>query len=60
VKAPHTGTQRISTLKMYPMSLYESGESNGEVSLQSLFDAPEQFAEAAGLGQLTIVRPEQN
>ncbi len=37
-KTPHTGTLRISTLKMYPMSLYESGESNGTVSLKDLFD----------------------
>src|SRR5574344_2949575 len=28
IKTPHTGTTRISTLKMYPMSLYESGESS--------------------------------
>ena len=38
VATPHTGTTRISTLKMYPMSLYESGESNGKVSLLELFD----------------------
>lgn len=37
VNTPHTGTTRISTLKMYPMSLYESGESSGEVSLFQLF-----------------------
>ena len=43
VSTPHTGTLRISTMKMYPMSLYESGESNGTVSLRTLFDAPEQF-----------------
>ncbi len=43
VETPHTGTQRISTLKMYPMSLYESGESNGSVSLAALFDAPESY-----------------
>ncbi|MBQ7802759.1 ATP-binding protein [Candidatus Saccharibacteria bacterium] len=36
----HTGTGRFSYLKMRPMSLYESGESNGQVSLTSLFDAP--------------------
>jgi hypothetical protein len=35
----HTGTGRISTMTMYPMSLYESGESNGAISLQALFDA---------------------
>lgn len=34
----HTGTGRISRLKMRPMSLFESGESNGTVSLKSLFD----------------------
>ena len=33
----HSGTGRIDTLQMYPMSLYESGESNGTVSLSSLF-----------------------
>ncbi len=37
VETPHTGTLRISTLKMYPMSLYESGDSNGSVSLNALF-----------------------
>ena len=34
----HTGTGRISRLKMRPMSLFESKESNGEISLKSLFD----------------------
>ncbi len=33
----HTGTGRIDTLQMYPMSLYESGESNGKISLSELF-----------------------
>jgi len=37
----HTGTGRISRLKMYPMSLYESGESNGLISLSALFDNPD-------------------
>lgn len=36
----HTGTGRIDTLSMYPMSLYESGESNGKVSLTELFNNP--------------------
>ena len=36
----HTGTGRISRLKMYPMSLYESEESNGSISLKDLFDNP--------------------
>lgn len=34
----HTGTGRISELRMRPMSLFESGESNGAVSLSKLFD----------------------
>ncbi len=34
----HSGTGRIDTLQMYPMSLYESGESNGTISLSSLFE----------------------
>ena len=33
----HTGTGRIDTLQMYPMSLYETGESNGKISLSELF-----------------------
>lgn len=41
VKTPHTGTLRISTLKMYPMSLYESEESNGTVSINELFNNPQ-------------------
>ena len=43
VQTPHTGTLRISRMNMYPMSLYESGESNGQVSLRDLFDSPETF-----------------
>lgn len=38
VNTPHTGTTRISTLKMYPMSLFESEESSGEISLIDLFN----------------------
>lgn len=41
VETAHTGTGRISTLKMYPMSLYESLESNGSVSLKKLFSGEE-------------------
>ena len=33
----HTGTGRIGRMKMRPMSLYESKDSNGEVSLSDLF-----------------------
>ena len=34
----HTGTGRISRMKMRPMSLFESEDSNGTVSLQDLFE----------------------
>lgn len=34
----HTGTGRISRLLLRPMSLFESRESNGAVSLRALFD----------------------
>ena len=33
----HSGTGRFGWLMMRPMSLYESGESTGEVSLKELF-----------------------
>ncbi len=39
----HTGTGRFSWLLMRPMSLYESLDSSGEVSLKELFDKPEQI-----------------
>lgn len=34
----HTGTGRISRLYMRPMSLFESGESTGTISLRDLFE----------------------
>lgn len=43
IETPHTGTLRISRMKMYPMSLYETGESNGTVSLANIFNAPDKF-----------------
>ena len=46
----HTGTGRIASLLMRPMSLWESGDSNGSVSLESLFDAPEQLTPKSALG----------
>lgn len=36
----HTGTGRIATMTMYPMSLYESKDSKGEISFLELFDNP--------------------
>ncbi|MFA6951449.1 MAG: DUF4143 domain-containing protein [Lentimicrobiaceae bacterium] len=40
----HTGTGRISRLLMRPMSLYESKESNGEVSVKALFDGEQDIS----------------
>ena len=39
----HTGTGRFAWLLMRPMSLYESGESTGDVSLKDLFDGKEKI-----------------
>lgn len=39
-KIYHTGTGRISRMKMFPMSLWESQDSSGEVSLHELFNNP--------------------
>lgn len=53
----HTGTGRFSWLLMRPMSLYESLESTGEVSLKKLFETPEQIdgANALGLNRLAFL-----
>lgn len=40
----HTGTGRFSWLLMRPMSLYESLESTGDVSLSELFNSPDQIS----------------
>ena len=36
----HSGTGRFGWLRMRPMALYESGESNGNISLKYLFSSP--------------------
>lgn len=46
----HSGTGRISRLKMRTMSLFESSESTGQVSLESLFNQ----AKPEGSAQLSI------
>jgi uncharacterized protein len=48
----HTGTGRISRIMMRPMSLFESMESNGTVSLRALFDGAQEDVE--GLSDLSI------
>jgi uncharacterized protein len=45
----HTGAGRISRLKMRPMSLYELGTGNGEISLAALLDGQPGEATDPGL-----------
>ena len=40
-KIHHSGTGRIARLRMLPMSLWETQESNGKISLLELFDEPD-------------------
>lgn len=47
----HTGTGRFARLTMRPMSLYESGESNGSVSLKELFNSPDNIN---GINKLSL------
>lgn len=47
----HTGTGRFSLVIMRPMTLYESGESNGTVSLADLFDASKTIS---GINELSL------
>ena len=49
----HTGTGRISRLAMDTMSLFESGESTGDVSLSALFADPACDV-AGGRGKLSV------
>lgn len=48
----HSGTGRISRMEMLPMSLWESHESNGEVSIRELFNNPKMEIET--VSQLSI------
>ena len=50
-KIAHSGTGRIARLKMRPMSLYESKESNGQISLKNLFSGN---TDIAAKGNLSI------
>lgn len=47
----HSGTGRFTWLTMRPMTLYESKESTGEVSLENLFTNPKQIK---GVNEMTI------
>ena len=49
----HSGTGRFGWLKMRPMSLWESGESTGEVSLSDIFAGRQDIA---GVSMLSLER----
>lgn len=48
LKNMHTGTGRIARIRMRTMSLWESGESSGKISLKSLFAGENQTATSSG------------
>ena len=45
-KNSHTGTGRIAEMQMYPMSLWESGDSTGKISLKEVFEGKAKPCEA--------------
>ena len=49
----HTGTGRIARMTMRPMTLYESGDSNGTVSINDLFTEKKEIAVKS---ELTILQ----
>lgn len=49
IRPAHTGVGRIASLEMSTMSLLETGESTGAVSLLSLFEGTLDIAQVAGL-----------
>jgi predicted AAA+ superfamily ATPase len=50
----HSGAGRISRLRMRPMSLFELGASNGEISLSTLLTGKSASASDPGLGLETL------
>ena len=48
-KIAHTGTGRFSWLRLRTMSLWESGESSGDVSLKRLFDCEDEVSGTSNL-----------
>lgn len=53
----HTGAIRILRLKMRPMSLFESGHSDGSVSLASLFVENSIISSTSGIGFMDLIDP---
>ncbi|MCM1370552.1 MAG: DUF4143 domain-containing protein [Clostridium sp.] len=42
-KVKHSGAGRIGKIKMKPMSLYESGDSTGQVSIMDMYNKTQEF-----------------
>lgn len=53
VETPHTGTGRITEITMYPMTLWETGESNGSISLSKILE-DEAYDFDGAMSQLTL------
>jgi predicted AAA+ superfamily ATPase len=53
-RTSHTGTGRIARIRMRPMSLFESEESNGTISLMELFEG--EFHQFEAVSEMTIER----
>ena len=52
----HTGAGRVRRIRMRPMSLFESGDSTGEVSLGGLLDGQPASASRPDLGLAEVTR----
>lgn len=53
-KVIHSGTGRFGWLKMRPMSLWESGESSGNVSIKDLFEGKTDISGFSGIDLQTM------
>lgn len=53
-KMKHSGTGRISWLKMRPMTLWESGDSSGSISLADLFKQEKESIEIRGINRQSL------
>ena len=51
----HTGAGRISRIRLRPMTLYETGLSNGSVSLRSLLASERVARQASGIGLSDVI-----
>ncbi len=52
----HSGAGRIKKLKMYPMSLYESGDSTGDVSLKDIYNNKVKSKKTADINLKDIIK----